>query len=379
MKTLEDQIRDYAGFVADETHTYENRVVEQLGTQSAQSTFTKSAEPKKRKRTVALVALLAAGSATTFGVAAQFAGGPKPQEVRFLPLSASEQGHYAPSYLPPEFVTRSITKTTDTSGEFKRIMIFGRIKEDKRIVDGLFASQIDTDVSDESLVRGDGRVLVKRQVFEIDGEMVPGRITVLDGATPDANLRSVTVPLEGCGYLSLGALTSSTHEKFASYLANFSCRDGQIVGAPPSGTELLYSAPWTEGDATSYWFEYIRPVGGQLNIMQPSNSFPPELFVLLNRFEEMLGPNTTLQQLGGRTVMVSNDSRSGFTGYRWTQDNAQLMMSVSPEVTKSEAEKVLASVHKLTDEEWAEKLKAHPPLVTTIIDGKAVTATPVAG
>jgi hypothetical protein len=364
MNTLEDQIRDFAGFVTDETQAYELNK-----THSTHTSFLGAAAPKKRKRTFALVALLAAVSATTFGAVTQFASGPKRQEVRFLPLSATEQGHYAPSYLPAQFAINRITKTTDTSAEFQRIMIFGRVKDNNQIVEGLFASQVVKEMPEDRLLGPGDRVVTDPFQYEIDGEMTPGRTVVFGGSeSSDASLRSVSVPLKGCGFLQLGALSSTSHEKFAAYFRNFSCRDGQIVGTAPKGLELLYEATWTDGDATSYWLEYQRPIGGQLNLMQPANSFPPELFALLNRFDEMDSPNTTKEQIGGRTVRVSLDSGSGFTAYRWTQGNAQLMMNTSPEVSKEEAERVISSVRKLTNDEWDAMLKAHPLKLTTIVD-----------
>jgi hypothetical protein len=374
MNTLEDQLRDYAGFITDETQAYE------LGkTQSTHTAVLSAAEPKKRKRTLALVAVLAAGSATTFGVVSQFASGPKRQEVRFLPLSSTEQGHYAPSYLPAEFTTKSITKTTDTSGEFKKLMIFGKVKDDQQIVEGLFASQVVKETANDQLVGPGERVVTESWQVEIEGEMTPGRIVAIDDPrNPEASLRNVSVPFKGCGFLELGTLSSTTREKFAGYFRNFSCRDGQIMATPPQGLELLYEAPWTEGDATAYTLDYLRPAGGQLYFFEPSNSFPPELFALLNRFDGANSPNTTMKQIGGRTVGVSLDSRSGFTAYRWTQGNAQLMMNTSPEVSKEEAERVISSVRKLTDEEWDAMLKAHPLKLTTIVDGKVVTADSVA-
>jgi hypothetical protein len=69
MKTLEEQIHDYTGFVADETHTYEVHAHElrSVGEQttgrrgvsippSAQSTGVGQPAGKKRKLTLALVA-----------------------------------------------------------------------------------------------------------------------------------------------------------------------------------------------------------------------------------------------------------------------------------------------------------------------------------
>jgi hypothetical protein len=362
MNTLEDQLRDYAVFVADESQAYE------LGkTQSAHTAFLSAAEPKKRKRTLALVALLAAGSATTFGVATQLASGPKRQEVRFLPLSATEVGHYAPSYLPGEFITKSITKITDTSGEFQRMMIFGKVKEGDRIGEGFFAAQVKAEVPDE------------RVVGKIERKQINGRTIRFESQNNSGiNLRSASVSMEGCGFLQLATLSPTSEEKLAVYFDSFTCQYGKLVGVPPNGMEFLYEAPWTEGDATAYTLDYQRATGGQVYFLQPSKSFPPELFALLNRFDEMDSPNTTKQQIGGRTVRASLDSRSGFTAYRWTQGNAQLMMNTSPEVSKEEAERVISSVRKLTDDEWDAMLKAHPLKLTTIVDGKAVTADSVA-
>ena len=75
---------------------------------------------------------------------------------------------------------------------------------------------------------------------------------------------------------------------------------------------------------------------------------------------------------------MSLDSRSGFTRFRWTEGNAQLMMNTLAEVSKEEAELVIGSVRKLTNKRGTQCsrliLGNSPPSWT---DGRAVTAESV--
>ena len=362
MNTLEDQIRDYAGFVADETQAYEHHKA-----QGAHASFAKASEPKKQRRTLALVGILLAGSATTFGVANQFGNGPTQQEVRFLPLSETEQGHYAPSYLPEGFALKAIYKRTDTSREYKRFMIFGRVIDDSQIDDALFAVQVEAEVPDE------------RVVGKIERKLIDGRMARFDSQEANGFDRwNVTVRMEGCGFLKLTTASPSTQEKLAAYVENFSCDDGQVVGKTPTGMDALYDAPWVEGNATQFRYEYVRADVGPLYVVQPLNSLPPELSELLNRLENNFGANTQKLQLGALTLRVSPDPKEAVTYLSWTQGNARLSVGVSPLMRMEETRKVIASFRKLTNEEWDAMLKAHPLKLTTIVDGKAVTADSVA-
>ena len=348
MKTLEDQIREYAGFVADETHAYETRRSEILQQSLEQSVVQvdagKLTVQKKRKRTFALVALLALGTAAGFGPVARFASGPKPKKPRFQPLDVTTQGHFVPAHLPDGIELKAI-HTMDEEMPL-RMVILGKVREDGKISDGIFASQLRNEVP-ENLVG------------ETERKVVNGRAVRIE--TYDNSL-SVTMPLAGCGFLQLGAMGLPGSDKLVSYAENFSCTEGQLVGNPPKGLELLYDAPGLAG-TQGYWFEYhaAAPNDTQIALLQPSNEFPPELYALVGRFEDLPGTNQTI---GGQIVRVSTGSASpsgDFTSYRWTQSNAQFVMSVAPDVPKSEMDTLIASMRELTDAEWSALLTAYPP------------------
>jgi hypothetical protein len=343
MKTLEDQIRDYAGFVADETQDYEA-----TKTQSTHISFVEVAEPKKRKRTLALVALLAVGTATSFGPLARFASGPKPKKPRFQPLNVASLGHFLPAYLPVGIELKAI-HTMDEEMPL-RMVILGKVREDGKITDGIFASQLRNEVP-SSLVGETERKVVDGRAVRIE--------TYVDGSLTSL---TVTMPLDGCGFLELGAMGRPSREKLVSYAENFFCSNGQLVSNSPNGLELLYDAPRLDG-SSGYWFDYHSeaPNDTQIALLQPSNEFPPELYSLVGRFSDLPGTN---QLIGGQNVRVSSGptgASGNFSYYRWTDSNVQFVLSVSSEIPKSEIDRLIASMRELTDAEWNSLLIAFPP------------------
>ena len=68
--------------------------------------------------------------------------------------------------------------------------------------------------------------------------------------------------------------------------------------------------------------------------------------------------------IGGKNVRVSTGSggvQGDVTYYRWTQSNAQFVISVAPDVPKSEIDLLIGSMRELTDAEWNALLSAFPP------------------
>ena len=343
MNTLEDQLRDYAGFVAVETQAHE------LGkTQSAHTSFVNASGPKKRKRTFALVALLALGTAVGFGPVARLASGPKSKEPRFQPIDVTTQGHFLPAYLPVGIELQAI-HTMDEEMPL-RMVILGKIRGDGKITDGIFASQLRNEIP-ANLVGQTERKVVNGRAIRIE--------TYVDGSLTSL---SVTMSLDGCGFLQLQAMGLPSSENLVSYADNFSCSNGQLAGSPPKGLELLYDAPRL-GGLPGYWFDYhtAAPENTQIALLQPSNEFPPELYTLVERFADLPGTN---QSIGGKNVRVSTGSggvQGDVTYYRWTQSNAQFVLSVAPDVPKSEIDLLIGSMRELTDAEWNALLSAFPP------------------
>jgi hypothetical protein len=369
MKTLEDQIRDYAGFVADETHTYEVHVRElrsagqrTMGGRGvsipppAQSNGVGQPAGKKRKLTLALVALLGAGTVSGLGVARQMAAGPQPQQVRFVPLSATEIGHYAPAHMPENFSLKRIQKLILPAEAPTRLVVLGRVKPDGNIADAVMASQFSVEPPEQNTGE-------TRERLNLDGRSV---LFVTEkyatGADQVTEIPSASMALPGCGFLSLFSFDITDKTALAHQAENFSCRDGKLAGRAPKGSELLYDAPWAVGNDEEYSFDYRNPDGGQFVLHQQMNLFPKEFQVLFDRLGSSLdqGPR---QNLGGQSVRTYRDPMSGFTTYSWRQAEAALALNVSPGLSQTEIGLVIASFRKLTDEEWNAIIAEHQPEV----------------
>jgi hypothetical protein len=384
MKTLEDQIRDYAGFVADETHTYEvhARELRSAGEQttgrrgvaippSAQSRRVGQPAGKKRKLTLALVAFLGAGTVSGLGVARQMAAGPQSQQVRFVPLSATKIGHYAPAHMPENFSLKRIQKLSLPAQVPTRLVVLGRVKPDGNIADAVMASQFSVEPPEQNTGE-------TRERLNVDGRSV---LFVTEkyatGAEQVAEIPSALMALPGCGFLSLFSFEITDKTALARQAENFSCRDGKLAGKAPKDSELLYDAPWAVGNDDEYSFDYRNADGAQFVLHQQMNLVPRELQVLFDRLNSSFDQGLR-QNLGGQSVRTYIDRTSGFTTYSWRQDEAALALNVSPGVSQTEIGLVIASFRKLTDDEWDAMLKAHPLKLTTIVDGKAVTTDSVA-
>jgi hypothetical protein len=384
MKTLEDQIHDYAGFVADETHAYEvhahelRSVVEQKTGRrsvailpSAQSRRVGQPADKKRKLTLALVAFLGAGTVSGLGVARQMAAGPQPQQVRFVPLSATKMSHYAPAHLPENFSLKRIQKLSLPAQAPTRLVVLGRVKPDGNIADAVMASQFSVEPPEQNTGE-------TRERLNIDGRSV---LFVTEkyatGADQVTEIPGALMALPGCGFLSLFSFEITDKTALARQAENFSCRDGKLAGKAPKDSELLYDAPWAVGNDDEYSVDYRNPDGAQFVLHQQMNLFPRELQVLFDRLDNSFYQGLR-QNLGGQSVRTYIDRTSGFTTYSWRQGEAALALNVSPGVSQTEIGLVIASFRELTDDEWDAMLKAHPLKLSTIVDGKAVTADSVA-